>query len=196
MVLYPDIQKQAQAEIDAVIGNDRLPTIEDRGKLPYVSALAMEVLRWHIVAPTGGPHRAMKDDIHDGYFIPKGAIVLPNVWKMGHDASIYKSPWSFDPARFIKTEDHEPEPDPRSICFGFGRRICPGRILGDVSTFISCAMTLAVFDITPYTKDGKPVIPDLEQSTGVISHTSKFKCNIVPRSQEALALVDAVVEQS
>ncbi|KAF8624474.1 hypothetical protein AX15_005857 [Amanita polypyramis BW_CC] len=115
--------------------------------------------------------------------------------KMAHDTNVYKSPWSFDPTRFIKTEDHEPEPDPRNICFGFGRRICPGRILTDVSIFISCAMTLAVFNITPYTKDGKPVIPDLEQTTGVLSHPSKFKYNITPRSQKVLALVNAAVEQ-
>ena len=141
MVLYPDVQAQAQAEIDAVIGDEKLPTIEDREKLPYVSALVMEVLRWHVVAPISGYHRVMEDDIHDGYFIPKGTIVFPNVWhvrplpppclcsflfrncrKMLHDDNVYKSPSSFNPERFIKTEGGKPEPDPRDICFGFGRR--------------------------------------------------------------------------
>ncbi|KAF8624471.1 hypothetical protein AX15_005855 [Amanita polypyramis BW_CC] len=122
MVLYPDVQARAQAEIDAIIGNDRLPTVADREDLPYVSALAMEVLRWHVVAPAGGPHRVMEDDIHDGYFIPKGAMVLANVWKMTRDNNVYKSPSTFSPARFIRTENHEPEPDPRNIIFGFGRR--------------------------------------------------------------------------
>ena len=84
MVLYPDIQAQAQVEIDAIIGNERLPTIDDREKLPYVSALAMEVMRWHVVAPAGVPHRVMEDDIHDGYLIPKGAIILSNIWYVRH----------------------------------------------------------------------------------------------------------------
>lgn len=51
--ILPDVQKKAQAEIDAVIGNDRLPRLSDREHLPYVCAVVTEVLRWHNVAPTG-----------------------------------------------------------------------------------------------------------------------------------------------
>lgn len=53
MVLYPDVQKKAQAEIDAVVGQDRLPTFTDRDSLPYVNALFKEVLRWHTSVPLG-----------------------------------------------------------------------------------------------------------------------------------------------
>ena len=53
MTLFPDVQKKAQAEIDAVVGNDRLPSFSDRTQLPYIEALVMEVLRWHVVAPLG-----------------------------------------------------------------------------------------------------------------------------------------------
>jgi len=143
MVLYPDVQAQAQAEIDAIIGNNRLPTVEDREKLPFLSALAMEVLRWHVVGPIGIPHCVMEDDIHDGYLIPKGASIITNIWyvpcsrcimlnwrsigtsshrKMAHDPDVYREPMEFNPARFIKTENHQPEQDPRELCFGFGRR--------------------------------------------------------------------------
>lgn len=48
-----DVQKKAQAELDAVMGSDRLPTLADRENLPYVNALLLEVLRWNTVAPTG-----------------------------------------------------------------------------------------------------------------------------------------------
>jgi cytochrome P450 len=48
---YPDIQARAQAEIDSVIGSDRLPCIKDREEMPYVQAVVKEVLRWHTVAP-------------------------------------------------------------------------------------------------------------------------------------------------
>lgn len=53
MVLYPDVQRKAQAEIDAVIGNDRLPNFEDMDSLPYVTAIAKESLRWHTISPQG-----------------------------------------------------------------------------------------------------------------------------------------------
>ncbi len=39
MTLFPDIQAKAQAEIDAVVGNDRLPGFHDREHLPYINAL-------------------------------------------------------------------------------------------------------------------------------------------------------------
>ncbi|KAG1855195.1 cytochrome P450 [Suillus subalutaceus] len=39
MTLFPDVQKKAQAEIDAVVGPDRLPTFTDRDSLPYTDAL-------------------------------------------------------------------------------------------------------------------------------------------------------------
>jgi cytochrome P450 len=53
MTLFPEAQKKAQAEIDAVIGPDRLPSFGDRDSLPYTEALAKEVLRWNAVVPTG-----------------------------------------------------------------------------------------------------------------------------------------------
>ena len=53
MMLYPEVQRKAQTEVDRVIGSDRLPTLADRSSLPYVGALVQEVLRWNPVAPLG-----------------------------------------------------------------------------------------------------------------------------------------------
>lgn len=53
MTLYPEAQKKAQAEIDAVVGRNRLPTLADRASLPYVEALVKEVFRWQPVGPLG-----------------------------------------------------------------------------------------------------------------------------------------------
>ena len=55
MALYPEVQKKAQAEIDAVVGPDRLPEFEDRPSLPYIDAVIKELLRWNLVAPLGEP---------------------------------------------------------------------------------------------------------------------------------------------
>jgi hypothetical protein len=49
MSLYPEVQRRAQAELDAVTGGERLPRLEDRPKLPYIEALVKEVYRWHAV---------------------------------------------------------------------------------------------------------------------------------------------------
>ena len=53
MTLFQDAQTKAQAEIDAVVGRTRLPTLSDRQRLPYVKALFKEVIRWAPVVPTG-----------------------------------------------------------------------------------------------------------------------------------------------
>lgn len=53
MVLYPDVFKKAQQEIDAVVGYDRLPDFSDQSSLPYICAVAQEALRWNPVAPLG-----------------------------------------------------------------------------------------------------------------------------------------------
>ena len=53
MTMHPEIQHKAQAEIDRVIGSDRLPTLADQPNLPYVNALVKEVLRWNPVGPLG-----------------------------------------------------------------------------------------------------------------------------------------------
>lgn len=53
MALNPEVMANAQKEIDAVVGNERLPGYADRENLPYVNALVKEVFRWHSVVPTG-----------------------------------------------------------------------------------------------------------------------------------------------
>lgn len=55
MTLYPDVQKKAQAELDAVVGMKRLPAFEDRPSLPYCEAMFTELLRWNSPAPICAP---------------------------------------------------------------------------------------------------------------------------------------------
>lgn len=71
MVLHPEVQQRAQAEIDEVVG-DRLPEFTDRDSLPYIDWIIQEVLRWGPVSPIGVPHRSLEDDTYKGWFIPKG----------------------------------------------------------------------------------------------------------------------------
>lgn len=51
MVLYPEVMRKAQAELDAIVGRERLPNFEDEDKLPYIRAISKEVLRWRPVGP-------------------------------------------------------------------------------------------------------------------------------------------------
>ncbi|KAF5346450.1 hypothetical protein D9756_010068 [Leucocoprinus leucothites] len=187
MVLFPEVQRKAQAEIDAVIGNDRLPTFQDIPNLPYVGAIVTEILRWNSVAPTGVPHRATEDGIVAGYFIPKDAIIMCNLWNMLHDESIWPEPFKFSPERYLGAN---PQRNPRDICFGYGRRICPGMYLAEAALSMTIAMTLAAFNITnAMDSNGVPIVPKHENTSGTISYPEPFKCTIKPRSEKAAALV-------
>jgi cytochrome P450 len=55
MLVYPEVQAKAQAEVDRIVGSDRLPELEDEKDLPYVQGVVNECLRWLPVAPTGQP---------------------------------------------------------------------------------------------------------------------------------------------
>ena len=45
MIRHPEVAKKAQAEIDEVIGNDQLPSLQDRDNLPYIDCILKEVMR-------------------------------------------------------------------------------------------------------------------------------------------------------
>ena len=80
MTAHPEVQKKCQAEIDRVVGNDRLPNLEDRDDLPYLFTTLKESVRWGSTTPLGAPHCIEQDDVHDGFLIPKGSTVIANVW--------------------------------------------------------------------------------------------------------------------
>lgn len=128
-----------QAEIDAIVGQDQFLAFNDRDKLPYIGALIQELLRWAPVAPQGLLHRAMKEDVYEGYRIPKGATVIANIFSISRDEKMYPDPLEFRPERFLGSS---PQLDPRKFIFGFGRRRCPGLHLVEASLYpnISCIL--------------------------------------------------------
>ncbi|KAJ7459915.1 cytochrome P450 [Mycena latifolia] len=194
MAVHPEIQKKAQNEIDAVIGPHRLPEFKDRPSLPYIEALYREVMRWKPVLPLGVAHATTEDDVYEGYFIPKGATVMSNIWAMTHDESIYPEPDRFNPDRFFRA-DGTLNDDDTVLAFGFGRRVCPGRHLADATVWATIASVLATFtigkakDAAGNEIDIKPVYSD-----GFVSHPEPFECSITPRSETAKDLIQATAE--
>lgn len=76
MILFPDIQKKAQEEVDRVTGGKRLPEYDDQESLPYIQALVREVVRWKPLLPLGLAHANNEDDTYKGYYIPKGVFMF------------------------------------------------------------------------------------------------------------------------
>lgn len=74
IMLNPDVFEKARAELDRVVGTDRLPTFDDRPNLRYIDYLVEEVSRWRPLSPIGIPHKSLNDDTYNGMFIPKGFV--------------------------------------------------------------------------------------------------------------------------
>ncbi|KAK7062611.1 hypothetical protein VNI00_000099 [Paramarasmius palmivorus] len=189
MVLHPEVKRKAQEELDSVIGSGRLPDFTDRGSLPYVDALVLEVLRWSPVAPLGLPHMVTKDDEYRGYHIPAGTTIMGNSWTILHDPRTYPEPMQFKPERFL-TKDPAIL-DPVNVAFGYGRRICPGRFMAQAQLWISIACILHSFDIGPgKDEQGRSIHTEAAFASGMICHPLPFKCSITPRSEKAKVLVE------
>ncbi|KAH9976325.1 cytochrome P450 [Lactifluus volemus] len=187
MALYPEVQRSAQAEIDAVLGGSRLPEFSDESELPYVKAVVKEVFRWHPIVPLAIEHRVTQNDIYKGYFIPAGSTVIGNVWAMMYDPIIFPDPNRFHPERWLAPD----APAFPEQVFGFGRRECPGRFLAETSVWAAIANVLAVFKISPV--EGDP--PKRVYLSGVVSYPEPFRCSILPRSEVAAELVRATVNE-
>lgn len=180
MLLYPECQKKLQAELDSVVGTNRLPTFADEDHLPYLRYCVLETLRWNPVAPLGLSHAASQDDVYEGMFIPKGSIMVANQWAILHDENMYPDPMKFWPERW---DGRFPQArDARLYAFGFNRRMCPGRHLAYRSVLIMAANIVSSFTLVPDEKS--PLPANVSLGTG-----QTFKCNFVVRSPERAALI-------
>ncbi|KAI9457273.1 cytochrome P450 [Boletus coccyginus] len=164
MTIYPEVLKKAQAEVDVVVGDKRLPTMEDRDALPYVNALCKELFRWNVLIPLP-LHATTEDIIYEGYLIPKGTCLLGNIWSILSNPEIYPDPDVFDPERFLGENQ---QLDPREMCFGWGRRSCPGSLMAESTIFICVVMALATLDISRCIENGVEVVPTYDVKEAMI----------------------------
>ena len=169
MIAFPEVQRQAQAEIDAVVGRVRLPTFADAPRLPYVCAIIRETLRWRPAGPFGIPHTAIEEDWYEGMYIPKGTICISNIWHCNHDRAVFgEDADKFRPERHLDNNG-KLLPGPLEtnqaghVSFGFGRRICVGKELALESLFINTARILWATKLERGgSRDGKDVPLDTE----------------------------------
>ncbi|EMD40398.1 hypothetical protein CERSUDRAFT_80072 [Gelatoporia subvermispora B] len=183
MALNPEKQRLAQEEIDKVVGYDRMPRLEDRPDLPYVAAVIKETMRWQPALPLGFARATTKDDEFNGYHIPSGTYVLPNIWSITREHSDKYNVEDFIPERFL--DPNEPVLSPWSYALGFGRRFCPGRYLTEDTLFIEIATILAMFNLRP---EGE-MRPEFTITT--IGYPKPYKCRITPRSEAKVQLIHA-----
>ncbi|KAJ3662579.1 hypothetical protein Zmor_006920 [Zophobas morio] len=147
LIRYPDVQKKAQQEIDQVVGRDRLPTLEDRPKMPYMECVVLEALRMFSGRAFTVPHRALRDTHLNGHFIPKDTMVIANLHGtlMGPDSGV-EEPETFKPERYLK--DGKITLAETYIPFGFGKHRCLGETLARANVFLFTSALLQHFNFS------------------------------------------------
>ncbi|KAG8815026.1 hypothetical protein FRC19_001322, partial [Serendipita sp. 401] len=125
ILLHPEVQRKVHQELDDVLPLGHFPTFSNLSSMPYLRATWNETLRISPPVPGALPHVNSTDDVWNGYFIPKGTLIIGNVGdilrdprRWGEDAHVFK------PERFLP--EYNPRaselPNVESIVFGFGRR--------------------------------------------------------------------------
>ncbi|XP_069672288.1 methyl farnesoate epoxidase-like [Periplaneta americana] len=167
MVLHPRVQKEVQKELDAVVGRDRRPGLQDRPQLHYVEAVLTEVSRMNPTSPLTPPHRCTKDTTMNGYNIPKDTILFISLWSLFQDREHWGDPEQFRPERFLDA-DGKFVRDEWMIPFGTGKRACMGEVLARNSMFLIFTALLQEFWFTLPEED--PVPPTTAMHGVVATH--------------------------
>ncbi|KAF8161669.1 cytochrome P450 [Crassisporium funariophilum] len=190
----PQVVEKAQHELDSVLGNACMPDFEDVNSLPYITAIVKESLRWRAVIPFGIPHFLAVEDEYKGYRLPAGSMIVANSWAMLRDEDTYHDSSSFNPDRFMKDGELDKSiRDPAHACWGFGRRICPGRYMAFSTIWIAVASLLAVYDIQKAKDEhGNEIQLTHEYIAALVNMPKPFRCSITPRSSAAKELILSV----
>ena len=107
------------------------------------------------------------------------------------DTAVYTEPELFQPERFLGLN---PQTDPSRYAFGFGRRICPGRILADAIWFLVIVHSLAVFYIKKVVDavTGQELESIIGSGRGLVTHPLPWKCQVLPRSEKHTEMIRSI----
>ncbi|KIM31146.1 hypothetical protein M408DRAFT_327438 [Serendipita vermifera MAFF 305830] len=182
MLMFPDVQKKVQKELDDVIGRGNAPNMASIQTAKYLKATWQESLRLLPPVATSVPHFSQSEDHWKGVYIPKGTLILSNISWMLRDPRLWgEDSTDFKPERFL------PEFNPRanelkdveSSVFGFGRRICPGRYLAERNGIVYAAAILSAYDIVP--PSGGPIPTSVEFTPGQFLRPLNLNVHFAPR---------------
>ncbi|XP_039094712.1 cytochrome P450 2U1 [Hyaena hyaena] len=157
MSLNPNIQEKVHEEIERVIGANRVPSLTDKAQMPYTEATIMEVQRLTVVVPLAIPHMTSEKTVLQGYTIPKGTVVLPNLWSVHRDPAIWEKPDEFYPNRFLDDQGHLIKKE-TFIPFGIGKRVCMGEQLAKMELFLMFVSLMQSFTFALPKDSKKPIL--------------------------------------
>ncbi|XP_030016755.1 vitamin D 25-hydroxylase [Sphaeramia orbicularis] len=180
MALYPNIQERVHQEIDRVITNGRAPTLQDKHKMPYVEAVLHEVLRFCNIVPLGIFRATSQDAKVNGYTIPKGTMVITNLYSVHFDEKYWNDPSVFSPQRFLDSNGNFVRRE-AFLPFSLGRRQCLGEQLARMEMFLFFTTLLQRFHL----QFPPGTVPTVTPKLGMTLQPKPYSICAVRRQQKA-----------
>ncbi|KAK7993174.1 hypothetical protein PG989_006555 [Apiospora arundinis] len=196
LLTHPEALRRAQTEVDAVLGTgDTLPDkIDPQQSMPFLMACIFESLRWRPVSTLSLPRETTEDQEVMGYHVPKGTMVLQNIWNINMDPDYYDEPGKYKPERYLDNPlgakpgaPHQPGRK-NVYTFGTGRRECPGAAFFYQGMGLAYAQLLWAFTIEPVGR----LDPDDLKGTfmhSLVLHPRPFGVRFVPRRADTASVL-------
>ncbi|XP_010271541.1 PREDICTED: isoflavone 3'-hydroxylase-like [Nelumbo nucifera] len=181
----PDVLKKAQDEVDNHVGQGRLLDESDLSKLPYLRCIINETLRMYPAGPLLVPHESSEDCVIGGFDIPRGTMLLVNLWAIHNDPKIWEEPGKFEPERFEGLEGRRD--GFKLMPFGSGRRGCPGEGLAERVVGLALGSLIQCFE---WERVGDDLVDMTEGAGGLTlpkAQALKAKCKPRPKMMNLLS---------
>lgn len=173
----PEVLKKAQAEIDSNVGCRRLVQESDKNNIPYIQCIVNETFRMYPTGPLGLPRESRADCEVGGYHVPRGSMLLYNIWAIHNDPKIWAEPRKFKPERFVGLEGNRLGYE--FMPFGTGKRVCPGEHLAGRMVWLGVATLVQCFD---WERVGEELV-DMEEGGGLsLAKLEPLQAKCKPRS--------------
>lgn len=183
------IQQKAYEEIMKVYPEDgeAWEKCLSEEKVPYITALTKEILRFWTVIPICLPRTSIKDIKYKDTTIPAGSVFYMNAWAADYDDTHFKDPAKFIPERYL--DDQEGSGTPH-YGYGAGSRMCVGSHLANREIYTAFLRMIVAFEFKPArdTKDW-PVLDAIECNsipTALTTEPKPFKVGFKARDKAAL----------
>ena len=174
----PGVQTSLQAELDGVVGRERLPCMADQDLTPLTLAFIDEVHRVASHVPLGVQHWTSHQVELDGFVIPANSIIIPNISEVHHEEETWgEDALQFRPERLLGSRGQY-ERKREIIPYSLGVRRCPGETLAKSEIYLTITALIQHFHFS--TPEGDST-PSLDYKFGFTLTPKQFRVNMTTR---------------
>ncbi|KAL9013251.1 MAG: hypothetical protein Q9173_002036 [Seirophora scorigena] len=132
-----------------LISNPPILAFHELEQLPWLTAVIKESMRLWGVMASRSPLVSPTPLQYKNWVIPAGTPIGMTMMNVLHNPTIYPSPHTFDPSRWLELSPNSPE-NQNFVCYGKGSRMCLGMNLAQTELYLAVAAVFRRFDLELY----------------------------------------------